>query len=176
MGFGQVEDGEAFGEVFLCPGDEPGLFLAPGFQEDTEALLGVRAGFGVEDGGDLGGDDGLEFLSGDEVAGVLLEVELAALPGAGVAGGPQGGFEAGVGVGDDEVGNADAALFERDEEFPPVDFGFGKGAADTEDHAFAVVAADADGLEGGAVAHDAVDADFVVGGVEDEVLDFGQRA
>lgn len=176
MGLGQIEDGEALGEVFLGPGDEPGLFLAPGFEEDAQALLGVGAGFGVEDGGDLGGDEGLEFLFGDEVASVLLEMELAALPGAGVAGGPQGGFEAGVGIGDDEVGNADAALLEPDEESAPVDFGLGERATDAEDHAFAVVAADADGFEGGAVAHGAVDADFVVGGVEDEVLDFGQWA
>jgi hypothetical protein len=46
-------------------------------------------------------------------------VELAALPGAGIAGGAQGGFEAGVGIGYDKVGNADAALFEGDEEFGP---------------------------------------------------------
>ena len=57
-----------------------------------------------------------------------------------------------------------------------MDFGFGEGATDTEDHAFAVVAADADGFEGGAVADGAVDADLVVGGVEDEVIDLGQLA
>jgi|GEM_PF-3342939 len=81
-----------------------------------------------------------------------------------------------MGVGDDEVGNADATLFEGDEEFAPVDFGFGEGATDTENHAFSVVAANADGFERGAVADGAVDADLVVGGVEDEVLDFGQRS
>ena len=122
---GQVEDGEALGEVFFSPGGELGLFLAPCFEEDAEAFFGVGAGFGVEDGGDLGGDEGLEFLFGDEMTGVLLEVELAALPGAGVACGPESGFEAGVGVRNDEVQNADAALLERDEELAPVDFGFG---------------------------------------------------
>jgi hypothetical protein len=96
---GQIEDGEAFGEVFFSQGDELGLFLAPGIEDDAQPLLGVGSGFGVEDGGDLGGDEGLEFLFGDEVAGVLLEVELAALPGTGVAGGPQGGLDAGVGIG-----------------------------------------------------------------------------
>ena len=112
---------------------------------------------------------------GDEVAGVLLEVELAALLGTGVAGGPQGGLEAGVGVGDDDVRNADAAFLEGDEEFAPVDFGFGEGATDTKDHAFAVVAADADGFERGAVADSAVDAHLVIGGVKDEVADLGER-
>lgn len=81
-----------------------------------------------------------------------------------------------MGVGGDEVGYADAALLERDEQFAPVDFGFGEGATDSKDHAFAVLAADADGFECGAVARSAVDADFVVGGVEDEVLDFRERA
>jgi hypothetical protein len=41
--FGQIEYREAFGEVFLGPGDELGLFLAPGFEEDAEPLLGVGA-------------------------------------------------------------------------------------------------------------------------------------
>ena len=50
------------------------------------------------------------------------------------------------------------------------------GATHSEDHALAVVAADAVGDEGGAIAHDAVDADFVVGGVDDQVRDLGQRA
>jgi hypothetical protein len=43
-----------------------------------------------------------------------------------------------------------------------VDFGFGEGATDAKDHAFSVIASDADGFEGGAVADDAVDADFVI--------------
>ena len=107
---------------------------------------------------------------------ILLEVELAALPGAGIAGGTQGGFEAGVGVGYDKVGNADSALFEGHEEFAPVNFGFGEGATDAKDHAFAVIASDADGFEGGAVADGAVDADFVIGGIEDEILDFREWA
>jgi hypothetical protein len=54
--FGQIEDGEAFGDVVLGPGDELGLFVAPGFEEQAQPLLGVGAGLGVEDGvhtGDL---------------------------------------------------------------------------------------------------------------------------
>jgi hypothetical protein len=38
---GQIEDGEAFGEVFFGPGDELGLFLALGFEEDAQPLLGA---------------------------------------------------------------------------------------------------------------------------------------
>lgn len=176
MGFGEVEDGEAFGDVFFGPSGEFGLFLLPFFNEGVEAFLGLGSGFCVEDGGDVVGDGLFEFLFGDEVLGVLLEVELAALPGGGVAGGAEGRSQSGMGVGGDEVGDSDAALFEVGEELAPVDFGFGEGAVDTEDHAFAVVAADADGFESGAVADSAVDADFVVGGVEDEVFYLGKRA
>ena len=57
-----------------------------------------------------------------------------------------------------------------------MDFGFGEGTTDAKDHALAVVATNADGLEGGTVAHGSVDSDFVVGGVEDEVTDLGQGA
>ena len=56
--------------------------------------------------------------------GVLLEVELAALPGARIECGAQCGAEANVGVGGDAVGNADAALLETGEEVAPVDFGY----------------------------------------------------
>ena len=52
-----------------------------------------------------------------------------------------------------------------------MDLGLGKGDGDTEDHAPAVLAADADGGEHGAGTHDAIDADLFVTGVEDEVAD-----
>jgi hypothetical protein len=44
----------------------------------------MGAVFGVEDAADVGGDFRLEVASGDVGLGVLLEVELAALPGAGI--------------------------------------------------------------------------------------------
>ncbi len=57
-----------------------------------------------------------------------------------------------------------------------MDFGLGEGATDSEDHALAIVAADAVGDERGAVADNPVDADFVVGGVEGHVRDRGKGA
>ena len=53
-----------------------------------------------------------------------------------------------------------------------MDLGFRQGAGDAEDGAFAIAAAHADGDEGGAVAHDAVDAHLVVGSVDGEVAHF----
>ena len=127
------------------------------FDKFGELGFGMGAVFGVEDAADVVGDFGLEIPGGDIGLGVLLEVELAALPRAGVEGGAQRGAEAGV-------------------EVAPVDLGFGEGAGDAEDEAFAVVAADADGDEGGAVPNVAVDADLVVGGVGEEVVDLGKGA
>ena len=57
-----------------------------------------------------------------------------------------------------------------------MDLGFGKGAGDSEDHSLAVVAAHADGDEGGTIPDHTVDTDFVVGGVEGEVEDLGEGA
>ena len=72
------------------------------------------------------------------------------------------------------VRNADAALPEAVGEVAPMDLGFGKGAGDSEDHSLAVVAAHADGDEGGTIPDHTVDTDFVVGGVEGEVEDLGE--
>jgi len=175
-GFREAESGEAFGDVLLGPGGEFGRALLVGFHKLGELGFGVGAVFGVEDAADLVGDFLLEILGGDVGLGVLLEVELATLPGAGVEGGAQGGPEPDVGVGGDAVGNAKATLLEAGEEVAPVDFGFRESAGDAEDEAFAVVAADADGDEGGAVPDVAVDADLVVGGVGEEVGDLGKGA
>lgn len=76
-----------------------------GFDEFGELGFRMGAVFGVEDAADLIGDSLLEVLGGDVGLGVLLEVELAALPRAGVEGGAQGGTEPDVGVGGDAVGD-----------------------------------------------------------------------
>ena len=72
--------------------------------------------FGVEDAADVGGDFLLEVFGGNVGLGILLEMELATLPRAGVEGGVQGGTESGVGVGGDAFRDADAALLEAGEE------------------------------------------------------------
>jgi len=163
-------------DVLLSPGSEFGSGFPVGFDEFGKLGFGMGVVFGVEDPADVIGDFLLQVLGGNVGLGVLLEVELAALPGAGVEGGAQRGTESDVGVGGDAVGNAEAAFLETGEEVTPVDFGFGEGAGDAKNEAFAVVAADADGDEGGAVPDVAVDADLVVGGVGEEMGDLGKRA
>ena len=81
--------------------------------ENAQPFLGMWTGFGVEYGSDLGGDERLQILFGDEVACVLLEVlevKLTALPRAGVAGGAQSGFEPGMGFREMRLGTIPCSL------------------------------------------------------------------
>ncbi len=104
-------------------------------------------------------------------AGVLLEVELAALPGDAGEAGAEGGAQSLVGVAGDHTGEAEATGFEGLEESAPVDFGFGEGDGAAEDGAFAVGFSDADGDEEGGADDLAAGPDFLVGGVDNEVGD-----
>jgi hypothetical protein len=140
----------------------------------SETGFGAGAIRRVEDGADVGGDLTACVEAVGVSLGVLLEVELAALPRGGVEGGAQGGAETFVGIGGDEIRDADAALLEGREAGAPVGFGFGDGGRDAQDEAVGVVAADADGGENGAVADRPLEAGFDGGGVEDEEGDFGQ--
>ncbi len=62
------------------------------------------------------------------MCGVLLQVELAALPRHASQAGPSGGGQAFVGVADDQLDAMQAAGNQRAEKLTPVDFGFtGRG-------------------------------------------------
>ena len=176
VGFREGKNGEAFGQVLLGPGGELGLAFRVGFHEVLEAFVGMGAVFGVENGADVGCDLGFEVRFGDIFLGVLLEMELATLPRGAVERGLERRFQAAVGVGGDEIGNADAAFLQSVQEGAPVDFRLGEGAADAEDDAFAIVATNPIGDESGTVADDPVDADFVVGGIKGHVADRRQGA
>jgi hypothetical protein len=76
--FPETEGGESFGDVLLGAVGELGGALFLGFDE-----LGDR-GFSIEHAADVRGDFWLEVAGGDVGFGVLLEVELAALLGAGI--------------------------------------------------------------------------------------------
>ncbi len=69
---GEIQDGEIFGEL--------GLGFRISLDDARQVGSGVRSVDGVEDGGDVDGDFAFEFLFGDLLLGVLLEVELATLP------------------------------------------------------------------------------------------------
>ena len=79
-----IEDRKGFGDVVLSPGDELRLILFPFLAEGFEGFFGVCEVRAVEDGFDLCSDGAFELLLGDVVLRVLLEMELATLPGGGV--------------------------------------------------------------------------------------------
>ena len=62
--------------------------------------------------------------------GILLEVELAALPRHGRKDGGARGAQAGVVIADDELDAVETALLQALEELAPMGFGFTEGDAD----------------------------------------------
>ena len=88
--------------------------------------------------------------AGNISLGILLEVELAALPRHGGKDGGARGAQAGVVVADDELEAVETALLQALEEVAPMDFGFAQGDADAQDGAFAL-GVDAQGDEDGTI-------------------------
>ena len=175
MGGREGEDGQALGQVVLHPEGEFGCGWRVGQHEILES--GGRGGeIGAEeDGANVGGDFGALIKAGNISLGILLEVELAALPGNGGKDGGPGGGEAGMGITDDEGEAVKTAVLEGVEEGAPVDFGLAQGDADTQDGAFAIKA-DAHGYENGAVQELAALADLLVAGIKDHVGACMERA
>jgi len=172
VGGWEGEDGEALWKGGFQPGGEfwgAGGVGGDDFLETALSAWAVRTG---EDAAEVGGDLGAQFQAGDVGLGVLLEVELAALPWQGGKDGATGGAQAGVVVGDEKLEAAEAALLEACEKVAPVDFGFAQGDADAEDLAFAI-GADAQGDEHSTVEDASAVADFFVAGIEE---DAGERA
>ena len=125
------------GKVFLHPSGEFWGGFGVGFGEGFETGLGGGEVGAVEEGADVLGDAGAHVEAWDEGLGVLLKVDLAALPGDGGENGGACGGKAGVGVADDELEAVEATGLKGGQEVAPVDFGFAEGDTDTEDGAFA---------------------------------------
>jgi len=168
VGGGQHEHREALRQIFLHPGREFGRAFGVAGDDFFEPLVRGGATGAFKDTADGASDFGALIQPRDVGLGVLLEVELAALPWDGAKDGPARGGHAGVIITDDEGDAAEAALDEALEEGPPMHFGFTEGDAHTEDGALAC-GRDAQGDEDGAVAELAVVADFFVAGIEDQI-------
>ena len=175
VGERQGEDGKALGQVGFHPGGEFGS--AGGIESDDflEAAFSARTIRAVEDTADGFGDGGPLVQAGDIGLGILLEVELAALPRHGRKDGGAGGAQAGVVVADDELDAVETALLQALEELAPMDFGFAQGDADAQDGAFAL-GVDAQGDEDGAIQELAPVPDLFVASIQDQVGKGGQRA
>ena len=168
----QGEDGEAQGQVFFHPRGQFGRALGIVGDDFLEPQLGGGAGGTVEDAADGACHPGALIQPWDVGLGVLLEMELAALPGHGGKDRRAGGFESGVIVAGDVGDAAQAAPQEALEEGAPVNFGFAEGDTDAEQNAFAI-SADAQGEEDGAIKQLAVLPDLFVAGIQEEI---GKRA
>ena len=109
MGGREGVNGEALREVLLHPAGEFG----GGFGIKGDALLEPCLGGGqirrVEDGADAFGHFLTHVEARDVGRGVLLEMELAALPWDGGKDGLAGGGHAGMGIADDETGAVEAS-------------------------------------------------------------------
>jgi hypothetical protein len=77
----QRQDREAFGNSGLQPSDEPRHHRAILVYDRPEQSISLAAIGHLKDGPQIGGDRGVEFLSGDVAGGVLEQVELTPLPG-----------------------------------------------------------------------------------------------
>ncbi len=115
-----------------------------------EAGLGGEPIRAIEHGADGVGDWGALVQARHIGLGVLLEMELAALPGDAREDRLAGGPETFVVITDEQAGGMEAALLEAGEKGAPMDLGFAEGDADAQDGAFAI-GADAQGDEHGAI-------------------------
>jgi hypothetical protein len=168
MGGGQGEHGEALRQVFLHPRGEFGRAFDVVGDDFSESLFGRGATGAFKDAADGARDFGALIQARNVSLGVLLEVELAALPRNGAKDGLARGGHAGVIIADDERDAAQAALNEALEEGAPMHLRFTEGDAHAEDGALAF-GRDAQGDEDGAVAELAVVADFFVAGIEHQI-------
>ena len=134
---GQVKDRQALRQIFLQPGRKfRGAFGVMG-DDFLEAGFGGGSAGTVKHTADGAGDFFPLLEPGHIGLGVLLQMELAALPGDGPKDGLARGGHAGMVVADDELAAAEAALNQAVEEGPPMHFGFAEGDADAEQGALA---------------------------------------
>ena len=162
------EGGKTLGEIFLHPGGEFWGGGGVGGDDFFEAGLGGEPIGAIEDGADGVGDWGALVQTRHISLGVLLEMELAALPGDAREDGLAGGPETFVVITDEQRGGMEAALLEAGEKGTPVDLGFAEGDADAQNGAFAI-GADAQGNEDGAIEDLAALPDLFIAGVNEDI-------
>lgn len=119
------------------------------------------AAIGVSDGGTL-------VEPGQVGVGILLEVELVALPGHRWKEALLGCIQPGVSIADDEPGPLEAPFLERGEEGSPVDLRLAECDMEAEDEAFTDLI-DADGDKDGTVDDTASLTGPLVSGIQEEV-------
>ena len=104
---------------------------------------------------------------------VLCEMKLATLPGRAAEDGAPGGSKTGVIVGGDEQDATQTTPDHAVEKRPPMNLRFRKGSGDPKE-APAALWSEPDRGENGGIADGAIDPDFFVSGIEDEIPDFAK--
>lgn len=170
----QGEHGEALREIFFHPAGQLGGAFSVVRDDFLEPLFCRVASGAFENAADGAGHFGALIQAWDVSLGVLLKMELTALPGDGAKDGLPGGSHAGMIVADDEGDAAQAALDQALEEGPPMHLSFAEGDAHAQDGALSF-GSDAQGDEDGTVTELAVVTDFFVTGVEHEIGTGSQR-
>ena len=126
VGGREGEDGQVLRNVLLQPGCQfGGGFLVFGESLLQQLLSGGAIG-SVEDAADVGGDLFSHADFGHVMDSILVQMELAALPGDAWEDSLTGGLQSGVIVAGNELHAVHAAFSEGSEEFPPMDFGLGE--------------------------------------------------
>jgi hypothetical protein len=127
MGFGITKHRQAIGHVRFDPRRQlrSGRLLLS--DRLVKEALGFFSTLSVEDRSEVGDDGFLHLLSGHVGVSVLLEVELAALPGHAPKDRATRRFQARVIVADEKAHALKPPRHEGLEELPPVDFGFRQG-------------------------------------------------
>ena len=165
---GEGESGEALREVFLHPGGELWGGGGVGGDDFFEAGLSGEEIGAIEHGANGVGDGGALVQAWDIGLGVLLEMELAALPEDAREHRLAGGAETFVVITDEQCGGMEAALLEAGEKGAPMDLGFAQGDADAQDGAFAI-RPDPQGDEDGAIQDLSALTDLFIAGVKEDV-------
>lgn len=168
VGQWQGEDREAQRQVVLHPGGQFGRALGVVRDEFLEPQFGGGAAEALKDAADGPGDFGALIQSRDMGLGVLLEMELATLPGHGGKDRRAGGLETGVIVAGDVGNAAQAALQEALEEGAPVDLRFAQGDADAQEGTFAIDT-NPHGDQDGAVEQLAALTNLFVAGIQEQI-------
>ena len=162
------EGGKALREVFLHPRGEFWGGGGMGGDDFLEAGLSGEPIGAIENGADGVGDGGALVQARHMRLGILLEMELAALPGDARKDRLAGGPEAFVVITDDQPWGMETALLETGEKGAPMDLRFAQGDADAQDAAFAI-GADAQSNEHGTIENLPPLPDFFIAGVDEDI-------
>ena len=172
---GEFEHRQAFRDGGFSPLGQLRVLLAPDLQCRLHEPLGLHPVRGVEDRAQLGGDGFSCLLTSDELSGVLLQMELATLPGNGGQHRSARRLESGVIVGDDELDAMQSAGEQAFEEAPPIDLGLTRGDRATQHPALA------GGVDANRDQHRTIDdtplqSHLLIAGIQEEIGHVPQRA